>query len=39
VREMKIRFIRFLRDVQKFNGVNALKEQLTKDIRRIREDD
>jgi riboflavin kinase/FMN adenylyltransferase len=38
-REMKIRFIRFLRDVQKFNGVNALKEQLTKDIRRIREDD
>jgi riboflavin kinase/FMN adenylyltransferase len=38
-RELKIRFVRFLREVQKFESVNALKEQLEKDVRRVTEDD
>jgi len=36
---LKIRFKRFLREVQKFASVEELKEQLKKDIRRVREDD
>ena len=36
---LKIEFIRYLRDVQKFNGVDALKTQLEEDLRRVREDD
>ena len=38
-KEIKIQFIRFLREVQKFDDVQALKAQLKKDIRRVREDD
>ena len=36
---LKIEFVRFLRAIQKFESVEDLKEQLTKDIRRIREND
>ncbi len=33
---LKIQFIRYLRDIQKFESVEKLKEQLTKDIRQVR---
>ncbi len=36
-REIKIEFIRYLRDIVKFDGADGLKEQLTEDIRRVRE--
>lgn len=35
-RELKVEFIRHLRDIQKFKNVDKLKEQLTKDIRQVR---
>ncbi len=38
-RELKIEFLRYLRDVVRFDSVDGLKEQLTKDIRRVREND
>jgi riboflavin kinase/FMN adenylyltransferase len=38
-KELTIEFIKYLRDIQKFDSVAALKEQLTKDIRRVREND
>ena len=38
-KELTIEFIRYLRDVEKFDGITALKEQLMKDIRRVREND
>ena len=36
---IQIRFVRFLRDVQKFASVSALQAQLTEDIRRVKEHD
>lgn len=33
---LKVEFVRFLREVTKFDGVAALKGQLTKDIERVR---
>lgn len=36
---LKIEFIRYLRDVQKFDGVDALKKQLEEDLRRVRTND
>ena len=36
---LKIRFTKFLREIQKFNGVEELKAQLARDIRSIREND
>ncbi len=38
-RELKIEFLRYLRDIVKFDGVEELKKQLTEDIRRVREHD
>ncbi len=38
-RELKVEFVRYLRDIVKFSTVDELKEQLTKDIRRVREND
>ena len=38
-RELKIRFIRYLRDIKKFKDVKGLQAQLKEDIRRVREDD
>ena len=38
-RTLKVEFIRYLRDVQKFDGVGALKKQLEEDLRRVREND
>jgi len=38
-KELKIEFIRFLRDVQKFDGVDGLKRQLEEDIERVRKHD
>ncbi len=38
-RELRIEFVRYLRDIVKFDGAERLKEQLTKDIRRVREYD
>lgn len=35
-RELCIRFVRFLRDVQKFESVKTLQTQLQEDIRRVR---
>ena len=34
---LKVEFLRYLRDIQKFENVEKLKEQLTKDIRQVRE--
>lgn len=36
---LKVEFIRYLRGVQKFDGVDALKKQLEEDLRRVREND
>jgi riboflavin kinase/FMN adenylyltransferase len=38
-KRLKIRFAKFLREIKKFDGVEALKAQLTRDIRSIREND
>ena len=38
-REIKVEFVRYLRDIEKFDGVDELKKQLTEDIRRVREND
>ena len=38
-KKCKVEFIRFLRDVQKFDGVEGLKEQLNKDVRRVKTGD
>ncbi len=37
--ELKVSFVRYLRDIRKFDDVNALKKQLEEDIRRAREND
>ena len=37
-REIKVEFIRYLRDVKKFENVEKLQEQLTKDIRQVRDE-
>ncbi len=34
-----VKFTRFLREIEKFESVEKLKEQLTEDIRRVREND
>ena len=36
-REIKVEFIRFLREIEKFESVEKLQEQLTKDIRQVRD--
>lgn len=36
-RELSVCFTRYLRDIQKFDSVEKLKEQLKKDIRQVRE--
>ena len=36
---LTVQFIKYLRDVKKFNCVEDLKEQLQKDIRRVRDND
>lgn len=38
-KELKVEFVRYLRDVVKFDSVEKLKEQLTKDIKRVKEHD
>ena len=38
-KRLKINFLRFLREIKKFDGVDGLKEQLQADIRRIRDYD
>ncbi len=38
-KELKVEFVRYLRDVEQFDSVEALKKQLTKDIERVRSDD
>ncbi len=38
-KELKVEFVRYLRDIKKFDGVDALKQQLTKDIERVRGND
>ena len=38
-KQLKIRFKRYLRDIKKFESVEALQAQLKEDIRRVREDD
>ena len=38
-KELKIRFVRYLRDIKKFENVEALQAQLKEDIRRVREND
>ena len=38
-KELKIRFIKYLREIKKFDSVEALQAQLKEDIRRVREDD
>ncbi len=38
-RTLKVEFIRFLRDIVKFDGAEKLKAQLEKDIERVRNDD
>ena len=35
-RELKVEFVRYLRDIQKFESGDKLREQLTKDIRQVR---
>ena len=35
-REIKVEFVRFLREIQKFDGADALKQQLKKDVLTIR---
>ncbi|MBQ8446851.1 MAG: riboflavin kinase, partial [Clostridia bacterium] len=36
---LKIEFVQYLRDIQKFDSVDELKEQLAKDIGRIKKHD
>lgn len=36
---LKVEFVRYLRDIQRFDGADALKTQLAKDIRRVRGND
>ena len=36
---LKVRFIRYLREIKKFESVEGLQAQLKEDIRRVREDD
>ena len=38
-RKCKIRFLRFLREIKKFESIDALKSQLSEDIRRVRGND
>ena len=38
-KNLKVEFVRFLRDIQKFDGVDGLKAQLQADIRTVRNDD
>lgn len=38
-KELTVKFVRFLREVQKFESADALKKQLEKDIRRVHEND
>jgi riboflavin kinase/FMN adenylyltransferase len=38
-KQLKVEFIRYLRPVQKFDGVDGLKAQLQADIRTVRNDD
>ena len=35
-KELTVRFVRFLRDIEKFDGAAALKRQLETDIERVR---
>ena len=37
-RELKVEFVNYLREIQKFDSVDALKEQLQKDIERVNHD-
>ena len=36
---LQVQFVRFLRDVRRFESADALKAQLTEDIRRVRDND
>ena len=36
---LKVEFVRYLRDITRFDSVEALKNQLTKDIKKVRKDD
>ena len=38
-KHLKVEFVRFLRGIQKFDGVDGLKAQLQADIRTVRNDD
>lgn len=38
-RKLKVEFVRFLREIKKFDSVESLKEQLSKDIKGVREND
>ncbi len=38
-KRLQIRFVRFLRDIEKFTDASALQRQLQTDIRRVREND
>lgn len=38
-RELSVQFTRYLRDIQKFESAEKLKEQLTKDIRQVKNHD
>ncbi len=38
-RTIKVEFVRFLRDIVKFDGAESLKRQLEQDIERVRKDD
>ena len=38
-REIKVEFIRYLRDVRKFDSIDGLKKQLEEDLRRVRTND
>ena len=38
-KQLKVEFVRYLRDIEKFNSVDELKTQLTKDIERVRGND
>ena len=38
-RRLQVEFVRYLREITKFDGAEALKAQLQEDVRRIREDD
>lgn len=36
---LRVRFVRYLRDIEKFDGAEELRAQLREDIRRVREND